>query len=723
MISNWDTIAAQLRGTCKLTSASWAIWLTREGDQWNFYPPEAIGKARRSALRNLITTPPTSNWLAGALSSGRMRSRTTGEFSEQIGCQRIFIFPNAKAKAMILVGADRLAKTQRDFFQVLAITCPFEFFPLDVRLEDDILTLQQLTLLNKLALEAAGSLDIDEVARRVVDRLRRTFDTEQVVVFLLSQDEKTLLEYGDGIEGAPPLIIPVELSLAGYVVEHMKPVHYGDIREAPRFYPPMPEVHSALIVPLMYRNEIIGTIGLQSNLGNVFTDRDERLLVVIASHLAGLFENVRLNQETRERAMKLSLIHQVARRVVGLVDEAEVAKETAELMAEYFGYELASVLLVDATGSHLTVAGVGGSMARLIPPNFQFPTSTGITGLVCRQAKGGYFNDVSQVDEYLPLPGWQAGSEMCVPLLDGMRVLGVIDVERANKNTFTWTDLLVLESLAGILSSVILSARRYQELQERIEAQHEAEIRLKQLYAELQLSMESLEKSQKALLQAEKMAAAGRLTASIAHEINNPLQSLSNCLHLVGRNELPPEVREKYRQSAETELDRLMVIVQRMLDLYRPGARERQWTDLEEVFTHVLTLFEPQMHRANVSVHTHFANDLPNAWVVSSQIQQVILNLMLNAVEAMPNGGEIFIDVGPCKEGAEIILADTGDGILESERERIFEPFVSTKENGTGLGLSVSYGIIQAHGGTIELLPVREKGASFRIVLPTGESP
>ena len=722
MISNWENFAAQLRSTCKLTSASWAIWLTREGDQWNFYPPESLGKARRTALRSLIAEAPTSDWLAGALSSGRVRFRSTGKYSQSIGTQQIYIFPNPKAKAVILVGADYLEKPHRDFFQVLAMTCPLEFFPLDVRLEEDILSLQQLTLLNQLALEAAGGLDIDEVARRVVVRLRRTFDTEQVVVLLLSQDGKTLLEYGDGVEGAPPMVIPVELSLAGYVVEQMKPVRYGDIREAPRFYPPMPDVHSALIVPLMYRNEMIGTICLQSNLGNVFTDRDERLLVVIASHLAGLFENVRLNQETRERAMKLSLIHQVVQRVVGLVDEVEIAKETAELMSVYFGYELATVLLTDATGKYLTVAGVGGNMAHLTPPNFQLPTSTGITGFVYSQAKGGYFNDVSQVNEYFPLPGWKAGSEMCVPLLDGARVLGVIDVERADKNTFTWTDLLVLEALAGILSSVILAARRYQELQERNEAQRETEKTLKQLYAELQLSMESLEKSQKALLHAEKMAATGRLTASIAHEINNPLQSLSNCLHLAGRNELPPEVREKYRQTAENELDRLMVTVQRMLDLYRPGARERQLTDLEEIFDRVLTLLESQLRKTNVRVHTQFADDMPNVLVVSSQIQQVILNLLLNSIEAMPDGGEVFINVGHSKEGVEIVLTDTGCGILDSERERIFEPFVSTKENGTGLGLSVSYGIIHAHGGTIELLPDREKGASFRIGIPTGES-
>jgi signal transduction histidine kinase len=166
-----------------------------------------------------------------------------------------------------------------------------------------------------------------------------------------------------------------------------------------------------------------------------------------------------------------------------------------------------------------------------------------------------------------------------------------------------------------------------------------------------------------------------------------------------------------------------MVTVQRMLDLYRPGARERQWIDLEEIFDRVLTLLESQLRKTNVKVHTQFADDMPNVLVVSSQIQQVILNLLLNSIEAMRDGGDIFINVGYSKEGVEVVLTDTGGGVLESERERIFEPFVSTKEDGTGLGLSVSYGIIQAHGGTIELLPESDKGASFRIVIPAGESP
>jgi signal transduction histidine kinase len=150
-------------------------------------------------------------------------------------------------------------------------------------------------------------------------------------------------------------------------------------------------------------------------------------------------------------------------------------------------------------------------------------------------------------------------------------------------------------------------------------------------------------------------------------------------------------------------------------------------------------LLEEQLKSANITVEKKLAPDLPPVMVVSNQIQQVLLNLIINSMEAMPSGGKITIETVPVRvrqsdgnlrigegsrprEGVQIVLSDTGLGIPESQRDRIFEPFVSTKENGTGLGLSVSYGIISAHGGTLTLLNSEGNGASFRIMLPEEES-
>lgn len=242
------------------------------------------------------------------------------------------------------------------------------------------------------------------------------------------------------------------------------------------------------------------------------------------------------------------------------------------------------------------------------------------------------------------------------------------------------------------------------------------------LHAELRAYIRQLEESQRALIQAEKMAIAGRLTASIAHEINNPLQSVQNCLHLARRKELTPTERQNYLDLAHEELERLMETVQRMLDFYRPTALERKPTDLHALIRKVLTLMEKQLSDHSIDVKISFAPGLPLLYVVGDQIQQVFLNILLNAIEAMPSGGTIFIETAPKQDWVEIIFRDTGPGVPEEHRKSIFEPFYSTKQGGTGLGLAISYGIITAHNGILELIDHPESGACFRILLKIGET-
>jgi len=241
------------------------------------------------------------------------------------------------------------------------------------------------------------------------------------------------------------------------------------------------------------------------------------------------------------------------------------------------------------------------------------------------------------------------------------------------------------------------------------------------LYADLRDYIRRVEESQEALLRAEKMAAAGRLTASIAHEINNPLQSVQNCLHLAGHEDLPPEKRKEYFNLAKNELERLMKTTHRMLDFYRPGAARVEQVDLLELLQHVLSLTAQQLSQRRILVKTDLPEMLPAIYAVSSQIQQIFFNLILNSLDAMPTGGELKIKARTLKNGVEITFRDTGPGIPENKRNDIFEPFFSTKEGGTGLGLTVSYNIVTAHGGTLDLVNGHGPGACFRLFLPIGD--
>jgi|CXWL01.1.fsa_nt_gi signal transduction histidine kinase/CheY-like chemotaxis protein len=240
------------------------------------------------------------------------------------------------------------------------------------------------------------------------------------------------------------------------------------------------------------------------------------------------------------------------------------------------------------------------------------------------------------------------------------------------------------------------------------------------LYAEQLDYVRKVEESQKALLQAEKMAAAGRLSASIAHEVNNPLQAVQNCLHLAGREDLPEEKRKEYFDLARTELERLMLTVRRMLDFYRPGTSSLETINLAEALQYIVTLMSKQLNETNVTVEADFPAQPLAIMAVSSQIQQVFINLILNAADAMPQGGKLHITARPTRQGVEVIFQDNGNGIPKEKQANIFEPFFSTKDGGTGLGLTVSYNIITAHGGVLEYLPDRGPGACFRIFLPGG---
>jgi signal transduction histidine kinase len=241
------------------------------------------------------------------------------------------------------------------------------------------------------------------------------------------------------------------------------------------------------------------------------------------------------------------------------------------------------------------------------------------------------------------------------------------------------------------------------------------------LYEDLRNYVRQIEESQQALLRVEKMAAAGRLTASIAHEVNNPLQSVQNCLHLAGHEDLEPEKRKEYFELAKKELDRLSKTVQRMLDFYRPGAVRVEQVDILDLLDHVLSLTSSQLRSKNIHVITELPESMPAIFAVSSQIQQIFFNLILNAFDAMPEGGELKVSARPVTDGVEITFEDSGPGIPEERRENIFEPFFSTKEGGTGLGLTVSYNIVTAHGGTLDLIDGQGSGACFRLFLPKGD--
>jgi signal transduction histidine kinase len=232
-----------------------------------------------------------------------------------------------------------------------------------------------------------------------------------------------------------------------------------------------------------------------------------------------------------------------------------------------------------------------------------------------------------------------------------------------------------------------------------------------------------VEQSQAQLIHSEKMAAMGRLTASLAHEINNPLQVLRSGFRLLLNRQVNEEKRLQYLQAANRQTERLIGIVERMLDFYRPSSEQMKKTDVNAVLEETLLLCGKKLEHGGVQVCRELAPDLPPVEAVADQLEQVFLNLMLNALEAMPDGGQLTVQTRADLARGEVRIAfiDTGVGIREEEIDRLTEPFYTTRPEGSGLGLPISYGIVERHGGRIEIESQVGVGSTFSVVLARSE--
>jgi PAS domain S-box-containing protein len=235
---------------------------------------------------------------------------------------------------------------------------------------------------------------------------------------------------------------------------------------------------------------------------------------------------------------------------------------------------------------------------------------------------------------------------------------------------------------------------------------------------ELHLARQRERENHKQVIHADRLKNIGQLAAGVAHEINNPLAVLYGMIQDL--NEMPksctPEKAEKMLHVAR----RIKEIVQSLLMFSRQSESGRSEENINDVIKDVLMLTSSQLARNKIELVRRFSNDLPHLQVSASQLQQVFMNIIMNAVDAMPGGGKLIISTTAANSVVRIDFEDTGPGIPEDIADKIFLPFFSTKEvgRGIGLGLSISYGIIEDHGGKLEVESKPEGGAKFSVNLP-----
>ena len=226
--------------------------------------------------------------------------------------------------------------------------------------------------------------------------------------------------------------------------------------------------------------------------------------------------------------------------------------------------------------------------------------------------------------------------------------------------------------------------------------------------------------TQMQILQSEKLASVGRLAAGIAHEINNPLTGILTFTHLLREKKNNSEEDLKDLNVIMQETTRVREIVRNLLDFARQSPSNKEMIDINEAMVQLLKLIRSQKEFRKIRITDNYEANLPELFADKNQIQQVFLNLLLNAGEAIQEAGTITITTSLQSESLLISIADSGCGIRKEDIGKIFDPFYTTKPvgKGTGLGLSVSYGIIQQHGGTIKCESVEGQGTTFEILLP-----
>jgi signal transduction histidine kinase/DNA-binding response OmpR family regulator len=417
---------------------------------------------------------------------------------------------------------------------------------------------------------------------------------------------------------------------------------------------------------------------------------------------------VTANRRLERRVKELNILYNVSKSVTALLDLEELLNRIVEAALYVTGAEEGSLLLIDRTTGDLymrAARNLGEKFAR----GFRVKVQDTIAGQVVRTGEP-YWTSADE-QRVKVKTNYLVRSLAYVPLKVGAKVIGVLLVDNRVSNTpFTESDIYLLSALADYAAIAIDKARLYGTVKSfSQELEHRVEERTQELRA-----------AQEQLVQAEKLASIGQLAAGVAHEINNPIGVILGFSQILLKR--TPEENPVYKPLATIEREGLRCkrIVQDLLDFARQGKPMLSRVNINDVIEAASDLMPHHMSSKEVVVIRDYAPDLPLVLGDENQLQQVFVNILLNAYQALPAGGQLRITSRSMDGQVQAVFTDTGIGIPAENLKRIFDPFFTTKEvgQGTGLGLSVSYGIIEQHGGTIEVESEPNAGATFVVRLP-----
>ena len=562
---------------------------------------------------------------------------------------------------------------------------------------------ERLRLLYQVSNVIHSTLEPRRALQLIVDEAVRLMRASSGSVALFNPTTGFLeIEAARGLPAAASkLRLKLGQGVTGWVARAGKAARVGDVSKDPRYVMLRRNVRSELAVPLEVNGEVRGVLNVDSHRLNAFTAENQEVLQELAAQAARVIQNTWLYEQLRLKARLLESLVSVGQAInstLNLDDTLKViTREACQLMAG----KMCALLLLDETHEWLDLrASHGASETYLNKPRLSVAES--LLGIVVRRKKPLQVENVQTSSRYQHVDIARRGglvSLLGVPLVFGGQVLGTLSVYTGTPHIFSNEEIRILSALADLSAIAIEKARLYERIVD-VEEQ---------------------------MRQNEKLSALGLLAAEVAHEIRNPLTVMKMLYHSLDLRFAAGDPRVKDAEIMGAQMELLNRIVEQILDFARTAEPQFVPVNLNGLIEELGLLTRHKLTQQNIHLVRKLESELPPVMADPGQLEQVFLNLMLNAVESMPAGGRLTIASratwspgGPEKPAWVIVeFKDTGQGMTKEQRARAFTSLLKTaKPKGTGLGLAIVARIVEAHRGKIEIKSSPGRGTTIGVMSP-----
>jgi len=579
---------------------------------------------------------------------------------------------------------------------------------------ENVKRLEEQKTLFAISKEIASRLELKVILEKIVKSAIELLKVDAGSVALWDNKKQT---YGNVIvHGLPEFFIgrefsPSSIGVVGEVLRKKGPVLYKDYENNPNRMKELDSLHLKEVVgvPLIVRDMVIGVMVVgASDPKKHFQQGEIDILFGFAQQAAIAIGNAQLYEDSLGKIRQLTTLYEVGKKLSSTLDLDELLGNALELLRAQWGYPLCSILLLDREKNELYIRQVIGRDIKEVK-HLRFRVGIdGIVGWVANAGEPLYAPDVSKDPRYIP--GSPEGrAEAAFPLKVRDQVIGVLDMESKEVHGFDEEDLKALSSYASQVSIFIENA---------------------QLFSDLKQTLSELKRAQDQIIQAEKLRAMGEMASGVAHDFNNVLAAILGNIQLLlhsFEHYGPEEIQERLKTIEKAAQDGAETV--RRIQDFTGRRRDREFIplSLNDLVHEVSAITEPRWkdQAQKKGIHIELVKrpgEVPPVLGNPSELREVLTNMVFNAVDAMPKGGKVTLSTQPHSEGwVEMRIADTGIGMSGEVKKRIFDPFFTTKGvTSSGLGMSVSYGIIKRHGGEILVESEPGKGTVFILHLPLG---